>query len=145
MWVHVTEAVLTSNHNLCFGAKNKKNRYTTAYPNFAKNIKWGIRGYTVPDDIDIFGQYNNVNIEWRRKTLVLPTGCPHNAGVLAGVCWTKSMLFHWAGRAVVCDFFLVVHYVPVNIFQSGFDGDTEPILSLLLDLLPLDVDATSSS
>ena len=25
------EAVLTSTHNLCFGEKNKKNRYTPAY------------------------------------------------------------------------------------------------------------------
>ena len=29
------EAVLTSTHNLCFGAKIRKNRYTPAYPSFA--------------------------------------------------------------------------------------------------------------
>ena len=33
-WVHVrTEAVLTSTYNL-FWIKNKKNRYTPAYPSF---------------------------------------------------------------------------------------------------------------
>ena len=29
------EAVLTCTHNLCFGAKNEKNRYTPANPSFA--------------------------------------------------------------------------------------------------------------
>ena len=29
------QAVLTSTNNLCFGAKNQKNRYTPAFPSFA--------------------------------------------------------------------------------------------------------------
>ena len=39
------EAVLTSTHNLCFGAKIRKNMYTPAYPSFT--INWGIRGYSL--------------------------------------------------------------------------------------------------
>ena len=44
-----TEAVLTSTHNLCFGAKIKKtknNRYNPAYTSFAIQ-KWGLRGYSL--------------------------------------------------------------------------------------------------
>ena len=29
---HLTEAVLTSTHIICFGSKNEKNRYTPVYP-----------------------------------------------------------------------------------------------------------------
>ena len=48
LWVLVrtAEAVLTSTHNLCFGAKNMKNRYTPAYTSFAM-IKVGFKGYTI--------------------------------------------------------------------------------------------------
>ena len=39
------EAVLTSTHReSMFWSKNKKNRYTRAYPSFTI-CKWGIRGY----------------------------------------------------------------------------------------------------
>ena len=44
--MYTLASVLTSTHNLCFGAKikNKKMRYTSAYPSFAI-IKVGLRGY----------------------------------------------------------------------------------------------------
>ena len=38
-------AVLTSTHNLCFGSKIRKNRYTPVNPNFAM-YKWGSSGFT---------------------------------------------------------------------------------------------------
>ena len=38
------KAVLTSTHNLCFGGKIRKNRYTPVNPSFAI-YKWGMRGY----------------------------------------------------------------------------------------------------
>ena len=37
------EAVLTSTHNLCFGAKIRKNMYTRVNPTFSIT-KWGERG-----------------------------------------------------------------------------------------------------
>ena len=33
-YLFLLKGTLTSTHNLCFGAKNKKNRYTPAYPSF---------------------------------------------------------------------------------------------------------------
>ena len=43
LWVHVrTEAVLTSTHSLCFGKKNKKNRYTPAFFLHKSGVQGGI-------------------------------------------------------------------------------------------------------
>ena len=41
------EAVLTSTYNLCFGAKNKKNRYTPANSSFTTSIKVGFEGVPI--------------------------------------------------------------------------------------------------
>ena len=48
------KAVLTSTHNLCFGAKIRKNRYTPAYPSFAMQ-KWGSMGYTCHGRVFLMG------------------------------------------------------------------------------------------
>ena len=41
---YTLEAVLTSTHNLYFGAKIRKNRYTPACPSFAIYLKVGLKG-----------------------------------------------------------------------------------------------------
>ena len=49
-----------STHNLCFGAKYKKNRYTPVYPSFAIS-KWGSRGYTCTLNGHVFVMITDVN------------------------------------------------------------------------------------
>ena len=41
---YTLEPPLTSTHNLCFEAKNKKKKHTPANPSFFLYKKWGSRG-----------------------------------------------------------------------------------------------------
>ena len=57
------EAVVTSTHNLCFGAKIRKNRYIPVYPSFIiKNWGLGGGGYTFHGHVFLMRQNGGSNI-----------------------------------------------------------------------------------